>query len=295
MLKLDNAVDYDFEVRQLYLIYFTTVTVLYGAVRCGKRASVAPILASSCVARIFEDFLFRDQLRYMGAIGIFYLRVAALPQLWCYNYAPLRELSKEELSVIRSSLQELGKTWHSAKRALRILTSFVSTVMRGLQMDQPLEDLDTTAEQLSFFEMIPPDLCPKWGLIVGSAEDSPKAQSQSGPASTSQSQPPFFTDLDSNPQNVASVVVGADLQIPNLLASAANADSPRTLNVNTSLSQGLQASSEQIAANRLLTFMETDRMAVDDGLQQHGTNEFFDGLFPAHNEGFLLDWEGTFL
>lgn len=296
MLKLDNAVDYDFEVRQLYLIYFTTVSILYGPIRCGKRASVAPILASSCVARIFEDFLVRNQLSYMSAIAVFHLRVAALPQLWCYNSDPLRELSKAELSVIRSSLQELGKTWHSATRPLRILTSVLNSVMRGQQMNQPLEDLDTTAEQLSFFETIPRELCPKWDLVVGSVETSPKMQSQSASATARQLQLPFFPDLDNSPNTGASMAVDPDLQMNNL-PPPTTANSPRTLNDNASLSQGLQASSDQTAASRLFTFAETDRMAVvDEGSQQHGTNdEFIADLFREYDEGFLQDWEGTFL
>ncbi|OAP61663.1 hypothetical protein AYL99_03866 [Fonsecaea erecta] len=169
-LKLNNALDYDFEVRQLYLIYFSAVSILYGPGRSGNCTSVAPILASSCVARIFEDFLARDQLRCLAPMTIFYLRVAALPQLCCFNFSSLWNISKLELSVIQKSLHEMAKTWHSARRALRILTSLVNTVKRGQEIHRPLTDLDLSPEQLSFFEMVPSELCPKKHIIEAAVE-----------------------------------------------------------------------------------------------------------------------------
>lgn len=277
-LRLDNALSYDFEVRQLYLVYFTTVSVLYGPVKCGERAPVAPILAASCLARVFEDFLVRDHIRYLGTINIVHLRVATLSQLWCFNLSQLRDLTKSELAVIRSSFQELEKTWNSATRPLMILTHLVSTAMRGQQANQGLEDLDITAEQLSFFDMIPRELCPKWDPILG-GDYGRTSKAQSATQSLS------LTDFENLnvPSQRGETPTSAMLEPP-------SADVPPS--PCSSLFQALHAPSEQqtqvYAADRLLTFDETDWMAVRDGLENNtGFCDGFDGA------GFLQDWEGA--
>ncbi|OAL38110.1 hypothetical protein AYO20_02562 [Fonsecaea nubica] len=216
-LKLNNALDYDFEARQLYLIYFTAVSILYGPGRSGNCTSVAPILASSCVARIFEDFLARDQLRCLAPMTIFYLRVAALPQLCCFNFSPLWNVSKVELSVIQKSLQEMAKTWHSARRALRILTRLVNTVKRGPETDRPLTDLDLSPEQLSFFEMIPEELCPK-RHIIETAMDAARVDLQEKPNVRVQN-PSTLTNLNAVSMRPDSAVA-ADSTMPELTTAA---------------------------------------------------------------------------
>jgi hypothetical protein len=168
-LQLNNTAEYDAEVRQLHLHFFTALEILYSPGPSTHGCSAAAVLASSCVARIFEDFLARDELRHLGAYVSFHLRLAALSQLSCHKFPGLWERSKAELNVIRCSLLELGKTWHSASTALTVLDRLLGVISRGDSADEQNAQLDTSPEQLSYFAMITPELCPKWDLIVSGA------------------------------------------------------------------------------------------------------------------------------
>ncbi|KIW29812.1 uncharacterized protein PV07_05599 [Cladophialophora immunda] len=278
-LKLNNALDYDFEVRQLYLIYFTAISILYGPGRSGNCTSVAPILASSCVARIFEDFLARDQLRCLAPMTIFYLRVAALPQLCCFNFGSLWDISKLELSVIQRSLHEMAKTWHSARRALRILTSLVNAVRRGQEAHRPLTDLDLSPEQLSFFEMVPAELCPK-RHIIEAAVDATGVSSQEKPdarfQSTSALANPSLVTLRRDP----TAVCDSTTREPTMVAPL------------RSLSTALDASSgemqEYTAADSWFTRDSDDWTGIDEALGP-GLGLDDDDFFMSLHERLLQD------
>jgi hypothetical protein len=166
----------------LYLLYFTSISILYGPGPSADGCSAAAILASSCVARTLEDFLARDKLRYLIPTVPYYLLVAGLSQLACYRFPALLELTKSELNIIRSSLLELGKIWHSAREKLHILDRFLAIANSGSGSGahaDPVKHLDISREQLSYFEMFPPELCPKWEIIVsGNYAEQPQSFSQ---------------------------------------------------------------------------------------------------------------------
>ncbi|KAH0843698.1 hypothetical protein FOPE_08451 [Fonsecaea pedrosoi] len=176
-LQLDGASDFDFETRQLHIPYFTAISILYGPGPAVQNCSVAAILASSCVSRIFEDFLARDLLRYLSPIHIFYLFTAGLPQISGHKIPVLREASKREFKMIRYSLLEMSKTWHSAHRHLGSLNKLLSAMNRSSAtgsfaskrnmalLGQNHRDSSLT-DQLSLFERLGVDLCPKCDLVV---------------------------------------------------------------------------------------------------------------------------------
>jgi len=165
-LRLKGALDYDVRVRQLHLPYFTALSILYRPEASLNSYSVAAVLASSSVARIFEDFIARDELKYLGSYVAFHLLVAILPQLYCFRVPSLSDISKSEIGVIRSSLLQVGKTWHSARRTLRVLDRLLESARRSHPGGDELGQINTTADELSYFATIEPDLCPKWNLIV---------------------------------------------------------------------------------------------------------------------------------
>jgi len=83
--------------------------------------STASLLASSFLAGIFEDFLARDELRYLGPIFTFYLLAAGMAQLSCYRYTGLWDAAAKDLDVMFRALDELSKRWPSAVGSLRHL------------------------------------------------------------------------------------------------------------------------------------------------------------------------------
>jgi hypothetical protein len=181
-LQLNSTAPYDAEVRQLHLPFFTALEILYSPGPSTYRCSAAAVLAASCVARIFEDFLARDELRHLSAYATFHLHMAALPQLSCHKIPGLWERSKAEFNVIRCSLVELKEKWHSARRTLTILDRLLSLVSRGDRASESSAQLDTSPDQLSYFEKIGPELCPKWDLIVSGVHATQSESSLSAEA-----------------------------------------------------------------------------------------------------------------
>ena len=170
-LRLDGAA-YDFDVRQLHLPYLTALSILHNPIP-SIDCSAAAILASSCVARFFEDYSARDVIRHLGPISSFYLLVAGLPQISCLRYPALSDLASSELKIIRYSLQEIGKTWQGAHGALHRLNQYHRLVTAG-SIEQSTRRLNVTQNQLAYFSKPHQELCPKWHLIVPYDKSTPQ-------------------------------------------------------------------------------------------------------------------------
>lgn len=166
-LQLTAGADFDLEVRQLHLLYFTSISILYGLGSSTDTCSAASILASSCVARTFEDFLARDMLRFLIPTVPYILLVAGLSQIACYKIPALSDLAKSEFSTIRSALMELGKIWHSARQKLYILDRLLAASHNNSRANRvSIKQLEVLPEHLSFFEMLPRELCPKLDIMM---------------------------------------------------------------------------------------------------------------------------------
>lgn len=88
-----NMLPYDCDVRFLYLPYFTAISILYKPkLPSGSRGAQTPsqstigsTIAASCVARIFEDALARNEVRHGVAMQAIYLLIAGICQLGSYG------------------------------------------------------------------------------------------------------------------------------------------------------------------------------------------------------------------
>jgi len=83
--------------------------------------STASLLASSYIAGIFEDFMVRDELRYLGPIFTFYCLTAGMAQFSCYHYSETVGLAEQNLKVMARALEELSKRWPTAVGSLKHL------------------------------------------------------------------------------------------------------------------------------------------------------------------------------
>ncbi|KAI9836092.1 MAG: hypothetical protein M1819_001706 [Sarea resinae] len=155
---------YNFEARQLHIPYFTILSILYRTTSPNKRPQGVAVLASSFIAGIFDDFVARDELRFLGPIFTFYLLVAGIQQLSCYRFADLRATSERELETIKVSLRELGKTWPSAFGPQNVIQR-LSEAMTRQPPGSTSRPASMCSDQLSFFSMFGPELCPKWSAI----------------------------------------------------------------------------------------------------------------------------------
>lgn len=126
-LQLCRAVEgrplksYNFEARQLHVQYFTVLTILNRPLDLKLAPSTASLLASSYIAGIFEDFMARDELRYLGPIFTFYCLTAGMAQLSCYRYSEMVSLAEKNLDVLARALEELSKRWPTAVGSLKLL------------------------------------------------------------------------------------------------------------------------------------------------------------------------------
>ncbi|KAJ5561509.1 hypothetical protein N7461_000270 [Penicillium sp. DV-2018c] len=155
---------YNFEARQVHLPYFTCLTILCRP-KPGDSSSATVLLASSFVAGIFEDFLARDEIRFLAPVFTFHLLAAGIGLLSCNNIPAHREKIAGNLETIYLALEELAKRWSSAKGSLRALKSIAEKQQSTATADALLT-LALPREHQPFFEEFGPDLSWAWSGLM---------------------------------------------------------------------------------------------------------------------------------
>ena len=123
------------------------------------------ILASSFVAGIFEDFLARDEQKFVGPIFTFYLLAAGVALVSLRPYASLWAVASKDLDILQTSLQELAKRWPSSIGASKALQNVMDSAPKEMPSgNAALPQLPwLNATQMHFFEGFPAkDLCRMW-------------------------------------------------------------------------------------------------------------------------------------
>ncbi|KAK2871753.1 hypothetical protein FQN49_002865 [Arthroderma sp. PD_2] len=150
---------YNFEARQLHITYFVILAILYRTSSPGNTPSAAAILASSFISGIFEDFLARDEIRFLGPIFTFYLLASGVGLASCYSYPHLWERAQQDLRIICNSQKELSKRWPSAIGSLKALQSMIDEAAKAARpIDKP-QPTPLTADQQTTFCGFGTDLC----------------------------------------------------------------------------------------------------------------------------------------
>lgn len=152
---------YNFEARQIHVQYFTVLVILNRPTDPKLSPSTASLLASSYVAGIFEDFMARDELRYLGPIFTFYCLTAGMAQLSCYRYSEMVDLAEENLAIMARALEELSRRWPSAVGSLKHLMDVREKVTQRPHLGQ-FSDSNFPESTAQFFKDFGPDLCRMW-------------------------------------------------------------------------------------------------------------------------------------
>ncbi|CAI6337993.1 unnamed protein product [Periconia digitata] len=160
-----SSTPYDFETRQLHIQYFTVLVILNRPTDPKFSPSTASLLASSYIAGIFEGFLARDELQFLGPIFTFYCLTAGMSQLSCYRYSGLLDTAEKNLSIVRRALEELGKRWPSAVGSLRHLMDVREKILQRPTLDRRFPDSNMSVATAHFFHAFPQELCRMWGPI----------------------------------------------------------------------------------------------------------------------------------
>lgn len=155
---------YSFEARQIHVQFFTVIIILHRPSDSNHAPSTASLLASSYIAGIFEDFIARDELRYMGPIFTFYCLTAGMAQMSCYRYSDMVDLAEENLTIMARALEELSKRWPSAVGSLKHLMDVREKVTQRSHLGQ-FPDLSFPNTSAQLFSDFGPDLCRMWHPI----------------------------------------------------------------------------------------------------------------------------------
>lgn len=151
---------YNFEARQLMVPYFVSLILLYRSPSSSTDIPTVSLMASSYISNILEEFLSRDQLRYLGPVFAFYALAAGLVHIVGFRHESLQAVATQEFNVIQVALEELGKRWGSAQGALRALNRAKKAMQRRpYRTDHPSP---LTASDASFFNDFGPELCNIW-------------------------------------------------------------------------------------------------------------------------------------
>ncbi|KAJ5245830.1 hypothetical protein N7468_000813 [Penicillium chermesinum] len=162
-LAQEDVITSQLEVQQVSVMYFVVLTILHRSPTPNSPPPPASLIASSFIAGIYEEFLLRDELRYLGPVYAFYPLCAGLPLLSSWRYSQLQIHAEHELTVVKLCLQKLAERWPSAVGPLRALNKLTDKVREQGLFEEPLPKLDF--DTASFFEGFDVGYCKEWALI----------------------------------------------------------------------------------------------------------------------------------
>lgn len=176
---------YNFEARQLHVLYYVAVVLLCRDNTLGgpftaaaavidrestlhAPISAAAVLASSTIAGIVADFIARDEVQFLNPLFTFYLLVATIPLLSCHRYAGAWAVAQEDLSVIARALDDMKLKWPSAQGSIdtfQKLYQVAVTTQRQVAL-LPGSACMLTAEQACLLVDVDTALCRMWDVLM---------------------------------------------------------------------------------------------------------------------------------
>ncbi|KAJ9606673.1 hypothetical protein H2200_008681 [Cladophialophora chaetospira] len=113
----DRTTNFNRDIHLLHLPYLATTILLHLQKGTEKlpRASATAIVAASCVARIFADFLGRSTLRFVPGQAGWYISIAILALLNARQAVTLTVPADADIATLRTALKQMATRWHSSK------------------------------------------------------------------------------------------------------------------------------------------------------------------------------------
>ncbi|KAJ9641146.1 hypothetical protein H2204_002824 [Knufia peltigerae] len=109
---------YQRAVYELHIHYFVVIATFFHLCGWAVRTSItnpAVLVASSCMARLYEEILYREEIGLFLPIHNWYISIASLPQIHALSgshYAD--DTAEEELDILRRGLQAMAIKWPQA-------------------------------------------------------------------------------------------------------------------------------------------------------------------------------------
>lgn len=155
---------YDFHLWQLYLPYFSALCIMYRTSRRTENLHLTALFASSCTVRIVEDLLARDDLRCVNAMLAIYLLTAGVTLLGSYEHPHVWPKAKPDFEVVVRALDELSRTWHTAKGSLRVLWRAQELIRK--RSKSGTQRLEAHEDHSAYFERFGQDFCSQWNFLM---------------------------------------------------------------------------------------------------------------------------------
>lgn len=160
---------YNLKTRQLHVLYFVSLIILFRQEKTSQPPSPVGLLAASFISGIFEEYLNWEDISHLSVTSITFLMVAALLQLSYHRFPSLATNRAEEIQIITLSLTELKKRFPTAHGAERVVNQVMKHSTSLSDSAQPTR-MVLSPEQKEFFAAFGPDLCRKWSTVFdGSA------------------------------------------------------------------------------------------------------------------------------
>lgn len=173
--------------RQLYLPYLTSLIVLSRMQHSAGSLSLTATLAASFVARIFEDFLARDEIKVLAPISVRYCLISSMALVSVMPDKRLWDAVQPDLEVLQQALTELSKRWRSAIGASRALQNAINK-RRQRTFSSAAELRMDNESSLEYFKMIDLGYCRIWSTLSEKLSTSPLATQEQMPVSESMQQ-----------------------------------------------------------------------------------------------------------
>ncbi|KAH8695624.1 hypothetical protein BGW36DRAFT_383036 [Talaromyces proteolyticus] len=105
------------EVHGIYLTYFSTITLIH-LNKCTKlfpQASTAAVVAASCTARIFYDYLLRGSLRFLAGQAGWYIIIAILALAHSRRVEGIGQAAERDIKILQAAIKEMARLWPSSR------------------------------------------------------------------------------------------------------------------------------------------------------------------------------------
>lgn len=157
---------YNRQSRQLNILYLTTIILLYRSRTPDDPFPTAAVLAASTIAGVFEDFLARDEVRFLGPCFSFHLLAASITLLSCYKYPDLWALAHDQLKILSQAQEEMKDRWASALGSIGSFDRMYKLTMATQKRLIGSPESSLSPYQAGFFEVCDMTLCRMYDILV---------------------------------------------------------------------------------------------------------------------------------
>lgn len=133
--------------------------------------SLTATLAASFAARIFEDFLARDEIKVLAPIFTRYCLISSMALVSVMPHQQLWEASQPDLEILQHALTELSKRWRSAIGASKALKNAISKRQQR-SYNSPVSVRMDDEHSLEYFETINLSYCRIWNTLSEQLSDT---------------------------------------------------------------------------------------------------------------------------